>query len=297
MVLLTDHYRLNGQAGQAELTNASVFSDSDKVEQSSWYSTQQGFTLIELMISLVLGLLISAAALQVFYISQRTATTQRSASSVQDSAVFGLQLLEEHILLANLGADKVLNKLTPKGGVVLTQDNATTITDTDLRTKANAGNSKFGTAIQSDQLTIQFAAPQAMYDCEGTSITAGTQVIQRYFLRADGSRLSLACDSNQTSGFGTAGVVLISNVDQFKVLLMTSTGYKTITAYNAAASPGDSIQGVKLGLVLSGETPTIEAANAGTINLLGTDLTLPSDSKNTVRRVYEPTLMFRNTRL
>ena len=62
-----------------------------------------GFTLIELMISLVLGLLISAAVMQVYIVSTRTATVQQSASEVQDSAIFSLQAIEDHIRLANLG--------------------------------------------------------------------------------------------------------------------------------------------------------------------------------------------------
>jgi len=42
-------------------------------------ASQQGFTLIELMISLVLGLLVSAAVMQVYLINTRTLTIQTSA--------------------------------------------------------------------------------------------------------------------------------------------------------------------------------------------------------------------------
>lgn len=49
-----------------------------------------GFTLIELMISLVLGLLISAAVMQVYLINTRTITVQQSASEVQDSTIFAM---------------------------------------------------------------------------------------------------------------------------------------------------------------------------------------------------------------
>ena len=66
---------------------------------------QQGFTLIELMISLVLGLLISAAVIQVFVTSQRVDRIQTAGSEIQDKAVFGLQSIEPQIRLANLGND------------------------------------------------------------------------------------------------------------------------------------------------------------------------------------------------
>ena len=83
-----------------------------------------GFTLIELMISLVLGLLISAAVMQVYLINTRTITVQQSASEVQDSTIFAMQALEEHIRIANLGNPITsINDKTDHGGVVLTKSN------------------------------------------------------------------------------------------------------------------------------------------------------------------------------
>ena len=66
----------------------------------SHISNQYGFTLIELMISLVLGLLISAAVMQVFLTSQRVDRMQTAGSEIQDKAVFGLQSIEPQIRLA-----------------------------------------------------------------------------------------------------------------------------------------------------------------------------------------------------
>ena len=61
-------------------------------------STQAGFTLIEPMISLVLGLLISAAVVQIYITNFRTSTVQKSGSELQDASVFGIQMLESHNL-------------------------------------------------------------------------------------------------------------------------------------------------------------------------------------------------------
>ena len=85
---------------------------------------QYGFTLIELMISLVLGLLISAAVMQVFLTSQRVDRIQTAGSEIQDKAVFGLQAIESQVRLANLGNDGVaINDTTAIGGIVLTAGN------------------------------------------------------------------------------------------------------------------------------------------------------------------------------
>ncbi|WP_182406100.1 PilW family protein [Psychrobacter sp. GP33] len=86
---------------------------------------QHGFTLIELMISLVLGLLISAAVMQVFLTSQRVDRIQTAASEIQDKAVFGLQAIESQVRIANLGNDGVpTNDTTVLGGIVLTAGNS-----------------------------------------------------------------------------------------------------------------------------------------------------------------------------
>lgn len=86
---------------------------------------QQGFTLIELMISLVLGLLISAAVMQVFLTSQRVDRIQTAGSEIQDKAVFGLQSIEPQVRLANLGNSGVpLDDKTAMGGIVLTAGNS-----------------------------------------------------------------------------------------------------------------------------------------------------------------------------
>ena len=49
------------------------------------YTKQSGFTLVELMISIVLGLLISAIALQLFLTSQRSVTVQQAMMNLQSS--------------------------------------------------------------------------------------------------------------------------------------------------------------------------------------------------------------------
>ena len=47
---------------------------------SHYGNRASGFTLIELMIALVLGLLVSAAVIQVYIVNARTSMVQQSAS-------------------------------------------------------------------------------------------------------------------------------------------------------------------------------------------------------------------------
>lgn len=182
---------------------------------------QRGFTLIELMISLVLGLLISAAIIQVFITSQRVDRVQSAGSEIQDSAVFGIQSIEQQLRLANLGNDGVpINDETAKGGIVLTasefdddedddDDDDSTLSGStnvivkdglktgfltrsgDMDSSGNNGSKWNGeltnTNIKSDQLTIQYTntTGQILYDCEGGEIKKNERVITRYFLTED----------------------------------------------------------------------------------------------------------------
>ena len=191
--------------------------DSSPIKKS-----ENGFTLIELMISLVLGLLISAAALQIFYTTSVNNNRQKAGSQIQDNAVFGIDDFSKHLRRANYGANSnttsayYLNHLTPQGGVVLTRPTSTTKTtgtspDTTTVTtwvgsnlnglkngssalpttilSANAPTnsaSNLTTNTNSDQLTIQYQAYQDnMFTCDGEEIDKDDYVVERYFVRND----------------------------------------------------------------------------------------------------------------
>ncbi|KQW90462.1 pilus assembly protein PilW [Acinetobacter sp. Root1280] len=82
---------------------------------------QKGFTLIELMISLALGLIISAAAILLFLTSGKSLSLQQGVSDIQDNANFGLNYITHDLRLTNLYTDQsVINDATVNGGIVLT---------------------------------------------------------------------------------------------------------------------------------------------------------------------------------
>ena len=194
---------------------------------------QIGFTLIELMISLVLGLIVSAAVIQVYLINVKTSSIQASGSELQDASVFGLQQLEKSIRLANLGNPTTrIDGTTLNGGIVLTGLNIGVPNPSEPDPYPNtgyltrrAGESAVGpngwtgisnTNTNSDQLTIQYTnitgAP--MIDCEGATAPVNDIVIERYFVRLAISNTSttaikdlvLACDAgrvNKTGGIAT----------------------------------------------------------------------------------------------
>ena len=193
--------------------------------QTLAFTQVKGFTLVELMISLVLGLLISAAALQIFYTSSVNSRRQEASSQIQDNAIFGFSQMQQHLRRTNYGAKSTgafneffMNHLTPQGGVVLTaptgvvpvttpptpvswlQGNLSGLTLDGaaipvalLSSNASANStSNLKGIANSDQLTIQYRSDRAgTFDCEGDAIPQGFYVIERYFVRDAG----LACAS------------------------------------------------------------------------------------------------------
>ncbi len=212
----------------------------------------KGFTLIELMISLVLGLLISAAVMQVYLTNAKTSATQKSGSELQDASLFGIQQLESHLRLANLGnpVDEITND-TPKGGIVLSLTNMGLPEENTEYPKFlthTAGDRDFTStssiaSVNSDQLTIQYTniTGNDLSDCESTDVHNGETVIERYFIREslpdNKNGLVLACDAGRLNNsgvitgyaasdpktFGNNGQEFIMGIDQFKVLLGTQT--------------------------------------------------------------------------
>ena len=304
----------------------------DSIDRTASIYRQSGFTLIELMIALVLGLLISAAVIQVYLISTRTVTVQQSASEVQDSTIFTMQALEENIRLANLGNEITsITSATPHGGVVLTGSNINNSSYTNTgdftvsagQTVVKGTNSWSGasnTNIASDQLTIQYknVTGHDMYDCEGTTITAGSSdwIIERYFIRetatnqtATVKELGLACDAGRVteagvvSSFGGLGEIIIPAVDQFKVLIGATTDLSNLAYLPAktylSLTDKPAITTIKLGVIIRSNTPLLESTDSDSFTLLDTTNTLKTDTtrKKYYRRAYETTVLLRNARV
>ncbi|WP_368570965.1 PilW family protein [Acinetobacter haemolyticus] len=99
---------------------------------------QVGFTLIELMLALALGLVITASATLLFFTGQRSLAMQQGLTDIQDNANFGLNYIMQDLVLANLNApDSVINDTTAYSGIVLT---SVANADTDPNTSIPLSN-------------------------------------------------------------------------------------------------------------------------------------------------------------
>ena len=289
---------------------------------------QIGFTLIELIIALALGLIISAAALQLFVGGLITTRLQQAGAELQDSGIFGLEYMAHDIRLTNYGniSNPELNDTTSLGGIVLTSGitgNVNLPIALDAKFLTTSGGVSNVNA-KSDQLTILFTAPEAMFNCEGAEVAAGEFVLQRYFLRKDDNAkndtdYALACDANkppaltvaQLTEVGDSGKsqIIMPRVDQLRFYLgtqnadKTSLAYYTINQYKAIAKVAAAantkpprIVSIKVGALVRSKddlkNKLIDPTKA--VQFLEGDLSLTNTTNKYLRREYTTTIALRN---
>ncbi|MFW1909994.1 PilW family protein [Acinetobacter ursingii] len=173
---------------------------------------QSGFTLIELMLSLTLGLIITAAAILLFLTSQKSLSMQGALSDIQDNANFGLNYLTKDIRLANLNNQKsILNDETAFGGIVLTSSlNATMDNNTSPPTPlSNFNNTIVGTSAGVNLLSRSSGMPVGVapawtgasnVQVNGTDITSDQLVIQytpQYIISGNNLIGGFDCEGNK----------------------------------------------------------------------------------------------------
>lgn len=230
--------------------------------------TQQGFTLIELMLSIVLGSITTAAGVSLYIASQKTFVAQETLTSNQVAVDRGLNFLTDQIAKAHMGkAYSRHTAKTPGAGIVV---GATNYKYSYSVAKSNLSGEATGPSFvnrPSDQIVIQYQTPEIpAIDCEGGSIAStSTLVIEKYFVQSSSNgTLALACDagrfdkdSGSLTGMGSGVVEIIPNVDYFRVMLvissMESNGAETqrvvsVPTYKALTTDRKII-GVKLGLI------------------------------------------------
>lgn len=285
---------------------------------------QRGFTLIELMLSLALGLVIVAAATMLFLTGMRSNAMQRGVSDLQDNANFGLNYITQDIRLANLNnPTAAINDRLSLGGVVLTTDNlATSVNDLDAEFLSISGEGVSNVRHASDQLVIQYEPVIANgYDCQGRLIPDTNRVIiQRYFLRADtnsgtneGNPLALACAAghynedgwigDSDASFTSNGEIIMKRVDHFRVLLSTvntSNIYQYFDVESYLDEPvKPRIVGVNLGLLTRsaenvGTDVSMRQENAFTVLDQDTTVNVGGNPNGYLRRVLTQEVAFRN---
>lgn len=217
---------------------------------------QTGFSLVELMVAMALGLLISAAAISLFSTSRRTFELQQAGSQLQQRGQLAMRFIAGDVRLAGFADPESDAPVLP--GIV------TEITD-GLPGSADGG-------AGNDRITVSYLASE---DCEGhrgEEAQGRARVVNSYWVDQRGY---LMCEGNLARSL-TGGVKLLAGVRGFQVLygvddnqdgIPFAARYVTANAIN-----GRVVLSVKLSLLLEAEGGALDKTEARTWYLLDQDV-------------------------
>ena len=169
---------------------------------------QQGFSLLELMVAMVLGLIVTLAAAQIFTANLRSSETQKIMTEVQESGRYALQMLASDVRRA--GTPQTDHSLASAGAGYITQP---VLFGVDASQEGGAADDA------NDSLAFQFFG---VMDCEGDRVAGATLDNPALITNVYDVRLNAVTGANELFcqgdvNAGTDGAALIANVDSFQV--------------------------------------------------------------------------------
>lgn len=158
---------------------------------------QTGFTLVEIMISILLGSLIIISISSLYMTTNKSMWLTDALSQNQENGRFSLEMLSHHIRFAgfNPGTGQTPQAILKNdcGKIFCSQDNIN----------------------GSDELVISFMAPEGYRNCAGGTVNKGDFIISRFWVEDNTLRCSVSMDNGE-SVFDSAA--LLDNVQSMQIL-------------------------------------------------------------------------------
>jgi len=305
-----------------------------------------GVALVELMISLLIGLILMAGVFQIFVKSRATYSAHDESLRLQENLRFASHLLAEDLRSAGyLGCTSLVEHIEPEiifdtselanfnpsagiqgwkedpGGIGLANDEA--VAGTDIfriwrggeNIPLDAGTEKLSEVlVVSDCSQVIVAkASDVEYTESSSAVKVGSFNLDKpaealrlvshlYYIgkRTANSQPSLYRRPLLGDGSGKVGLAeeLIEGVENMQLLYgVDSNGDREVDSYVSAEDVPDwqSVVSVKVALLLASADDVRTEASSETFDLLGTEVSSPSDRR--MRRVMTSTIALRNRSL
>ncbi|GKS68895.1 type IV pilus assembly protein PilW [Nitrosomonas sp. PY1] len=233
----------------------------------------RGFSLVELMVAMTIGLVLLLVIGTVFVSSRQTFNEQENQARLQESGRFALEIIGRSVKQAGHVEIPFSGFKAEFEGTVINGTN--------------------GSGNAADTITLQFEGTLGDSDCETTDVTVAGEVIQNHF-SIDVANAELQCDGNlpNAPGVPSTGRALLSNVEDLQV----SYGIDTNTDQSVdqyVDLPGDWEQVITARicvLVRSEKTNIVTVGNYLDCN--GNSVAIPADRR--LRRTFTATFNLRN---
>jgi prepilin-type N-terminal cleavage/methylation domain-containing protein len=237
------------------MTRSSIMRRSTRVGRQH----QAGLSLIELMITLVLGLIIIAAVFNMYTGNSRSARFTEGLQTMQENGRYGVSVLQRGLRLAGYSQDGYIDAF-------------------DIANSA--------------ENTIVVRSEQA-FDCNGGD-TVSTDGLAINTYRHNDATKQLTCEGNVA---GAVEMSVVDGVDEFRILYgIDADGDETTSepqryiAYNNAINPAQVVS-LRFSLLVNSDKPIRTRKANKTYVVL--DKQVPSNDR-IAREVYSSTVKLRN---
>lgn len=273
---------------------------------------QRGLSIVELLISLVIGLVVVGAVMLSYISSGQTNKIQAAYSQMNEEAQIGLQILSRDLLLAGYAQPTSLNTVTFKfgrtyaGRPVFGCDTgfASPNTTGDVVCAATGAQPAIEVVYEADLTNTVPATGGVPSDCLGDALpmqTVGATSFyltqNRYYLaNSTLGRSELYCASK----LGNPGGALVDNVDGMKIWYgeASPADPRQIVRYVSAANIKDLgtdfgfVVSVRVCLLMRSSEPVLTGEDLA--NYLDCDSVSQTSADRHVRRAYFTTTTLRN---
>lgn len=240
-----------------------VFSSGGRVSHHA-IRRESGLTLVELMVSLVVGLILVAAVFNMYTGNMRSARFTEGLQSIQENGRYAVSVLQRELRLAGY---------SPVGGT--------------------AGEISAFDFDDSNATTLVVQTRQA-FDCNGLS-TSATDGLAVNTYTLDTAANALTCTGNQA---GSNPMAVVENVESVRVLFGIDDDDDRITCAPQRYVPFDSlldsseVVALRFALLISSGSSIRTRSVEETFTLLDTQVT--SDDDRQMREVFSGTVLLRN---
>ena len=217
-----------------------------------------GFTLIELMVAMLLGLIVVGGVVSVFLANQRSYRTNQALGDVQDSSRIAFEMMARDIRNAGLTGcsnnGRVANVLNNRSTAWWANWSNTLVgyggsqTDLAVTTGTGAGQRVSGT----DSLMLLGA------DSSGASVKSNAEPAATFTINETSSNLQ------------TGDVIIVCDPDHAAIVQITGYSNGTIT-HAASGSPGNCTTDLNYPTVCSSGSSYVFAPNAQIAKLIAAD--------------------------
>jgi len=252
-------------------------------------SQQEGFTLIEIMIAITIGLLMMAGILQISAASKESSRLQRNLSFVQENIRISTEMLGRDIRQAGYFEDD--NPADPISALDPFVDLSGPTTNTDTAITADGGGAN------SDQITITYESDT---DCLGRNTFAVGEEADNHFAEnhyfIENQRLM--CRGNGIVPVGeNAQEALVEGVESMQILYGENTDGDPRSAnryVQAGVADPENIVSVRIALRFHSREHVRQSVDNNQYALLDATAVGPAANDKRLRREITTTIALRN---